>query len=207
MDNTIILLTDQTIPQPLLPQNIYSDQVHIDFLKKAPDTKCNGKVHRQLRYCRKEAGWGTDHFGKGRCKLHGGCCTGPKSGQLRYSDFVPADIVEEYEQFAVENDTDIKSLNNEIALIRAKITWLEKHNNDGKLDGKVLQFGELLRRMIESKQKCEEGIKHKIDVEGISKLIDKMIEIIDKHVIDIDQKKSIANDMRRLHLGPLLNNN
>lgn len=28
--------------------------------------------------CQQKAGWGTDHVGKGRCKLHGGKSTGPK---------------------------------------------------------------------------------------------------------------------------------
>lgn len=31
--------------------------------------------------CKRPAGWGTPHPGTGRCKLHGGCSTGPKDRQ------------------------------------------------------------------------------------------------------------------------------
>lgn len=37
--------------------------------------KKNGKV------CKQKAGWGTNHVGTGRCKLHGGCSTGPKNAK------------------------------------------------------------------------------------------------------------------------------
>ena len=33
--------------------------------------------------CKKPAGWGTDHSGTGRCKLHGGASTGPKPESMR----------------------------------------------------------------------------------------------------------------------------
>lgn len=40
--------------------------------KKAADTKCNARVKSGDGYCGRPAGWGTDHKGQGRCKLHGG---------------------------------------------------------------------------------------------------------------------------------------
>ncbi len=33
--------------------------------------------------CKRPAGWGTDHAGTGRCKLHGGKSTGPKPENMR----------------------------------------------------------------------------------------------------------------------------
>lgn len=48
--------------------------------KKAKKTqKACGAKTRTGSPCKKEAGWGTDHLGRGRCKLHGGSSTGPKS--------------------------------------------------------------------------------------------------------------------------------
>jgi hypothetical protein len=35
-------------------------------------TKCGGKKHQGDGVCALPAGWGTDHAGHGRCKLHGG---------------------------------------------------------------------------------------------------------------------------------------
>jgi hypothetical protein len=45
---------------------------------KGKGKKCGAK-NRSGGKCGKPAGWGTDHPGSGRCKLHGGASTGPKS--------------------------------------------------------------------------------------------------------------------------------
>lgn len=38
-----------------------------------PDTTCNAHTKgKGTKLCSKQAGWGTDHLGYGRCKLHGG---------------------------------------------------------------------------------------------------------------------------------------
>ena len=173
------------------------------FTPKPADRHCNGKVHRQLRYCQRPAGWGTDHAGIGRCKLHYGSASGSKSGQLRYSDFVPSAIVEKYEEFSQEDDKDIKSLNDEIALIRAKITDLETKNANGNGNKDLMQFTELVRRLIETKDKIECGVKSKVTIEVVVKLIDEVIKIVDKNVQDIDTKKVIAGEMRRLNYTQL----
>lgn len=43
-----------------------------------PGKRCGAK-NRKGNPCGRPAGWGTDHPGSGRCKLHGGLSTGPKS--------------------------------------------------------------------------------------------------------------------------------
>jgi hypothetical protein len=40
--------------------------------------KCGAKRHKSKETCKLPAGWGTEHPGTGRCKLHGGCSTGPR---------------------------------------------------------------------------------------------------------------------------------
>jgi len=176
------------------------------FPKKDSDTHCNGKLHRQDGYCQRPAGWGTPHAGSGRCKLHGGCCTGRGSGQLRYSDFLPTTLIEKYEEFASETDVDMKSLNAEIAMIRAKIANLSNTTtgfNIATNDSKILQFTELLRRLVETKQKVEEGIKSKVSIEVAIKVVDNFISIVEKRVQDAETKRLIADDMRRLDLTKL----
>ncbi len=43
---------------------------------------CGGKKKQGEGLCTRPAGWGTDHVGAGRCKLHGGCApSGSKSGR------------------------------------------------------------------------------------------------------------------------------
>lgn len=172
---------------------------------KIPATRtCNGKIHRHDRYCKKSAGWGTPHVGHGRCKLHGGFAGLYQSGQLKYSNFVPSDLIEKYEEFSV--DPDIKNLNDEIALLRAKIAIIESKNSSGLYDKQIIFLAEGIRRLIETKQKIEEGIKSKIDINAIMKIVDSIINIIETRVADIELKKLIAGDMRRLHLTRALTN-
>jgi len=41
---------------------------------------CGAKRHQQPGVCRQPAGWGTDHPGVGKCKLHGGSTRNHRSG-------------------------------------------------------------------------------------------------------------------------------
>jgi hypothetical protein len=41
---------------------------------------CGGRT-RAGGTCRRESGWGTDHVGFGRCKLHGGCTIAENTGE------------------------------------------------------------------------------------------------------------------------------
>jgi len=187
----------------------------VPFVKMEADITCNGKIHRQDRYCKKAAGWGTEHKGSGRCKLHGGCSTGPKAGQLRYSDYVPENLVELYELFSAEGDKDIKSLNDEIAMLRARIAILCSRNIDikdiagkviefeGRYDGTIVGYVEALRRLIESKQKIEEGIKSHVTVDVVVRAVQSFIQIVDKTVPDISTRKRIAGELRRLNINEL----
>jgi hypothetical protein len=40
---------------------------------------CGAKAKSTGKKCQRSAGWGTDHPGSGRCRLHGGASTGPKT--------------------------------------------------------------------------------------------------------------------------------
>src|SRR3990172_10134718 len=42
------------------------------LVKRDPDTLCNSRKKDGSGHCMRPAGWGTDHVGVGRCKLHGG---------------------------------------------------------------------------------------------------------------------------------------
>lgn len=49
--------------------------------KKKPIPKCGAKKKNGPGTCGRTAGWGTKHVGSGRCKLHGGSSTGPKTAE------------------------------------------------------------------------------------------------------------------------------
>ena len=70
-------------------------------MTKQPHGKkyCGAKT-RAGTPCRRPAGWGTDHVGEGRCKLHGGKSTGaPKGNQNAkkhgfFSKYIPQETLE-----------------------------------------------------------------------------------------------------------------
>jgi len=43
-----------------------------DLQQKESDERCNARKTDGSGHCQHAAGWGTDHVGQGRCKLHGG---------------------------------------------------------------------------------------------------------------------------------------
>ena len=94
---------------------------------------CGAKT-RKGTPCLRPAGWGTNHPGIGRCKLHGGSSTGPKdqrnnknavkTGEYETIWFDTLDE-EEKELFHQINLDKIKQLDNEIKLteIRERRIW------------------------------------------------------------------------------------
>ena len=68
--------------------------------KQPHDKKYCGAKTRAGTPCRRPAGWGTDHAGEGRCKLHGGKSTGaPKGNQNSkkhgfFSKYIPKETLE-----------------------------------------------------------------------------------------------------------------
>lgn len=76
-------------------------------------TICGAKT-RQGGGCKQKAGWGTDHVGIGRCKLHGGA-TPIRTG--RYSVVHRQSLQTKIDQFAA--DPQAGDLRGELALMRA----------------------------------------------------------------------------------------
>lgn len=62
---------------------------------------CGGRSRKTGALCKRPAGWGTDHPGTGKCKLHGGCSKGPPKGSQNnfkhglYARLFPADLLEQ----------------------------------------------------------------------------------------------------------------
>jgi len=101
--------------------------------KKPAAAKCGGKKHGVDELCTQAAGWGTDHPGTGKCKLHGG--SNPiRHG--RYSGIERVDLQDAIARFKA--DPDPLDLLPEVALLRA-ITedlcnrWNEIYGPDGAL--------------------------------------------------------------------------
>lgn len=123
-------------------------------------TMCGAKT-RAGTPCQQPAGWGTNHVGNGRCKLHGGkSLGGVASGTFkngRYSKFLPTRLSEQYE--AAINDSELLELRQEIALTDARLTDLLKRVDTGE-SGKLwadtlstwLDFKTAVREVDKKKQ-------------------------------------------------------
>lgn len=55
-----------------------ADRINVIAVPRKNPTLCCGAL-RNGEPCKRPAGQGTSHVGYGRCKLHGGCSTGPKT--------------------------------------------------------------------------------------------------------------------------------
>lgn len=81
------------------------------YVKKAP--LCGAKRRGTNETCKKPAGWGTDHNGRGRCKYHGGATpSGPQSANFKhggYADVFLNEYKAHYEAVA-ENDQPFELL-------------------------------------------------------------------------------------------------
>ena len=76
---------------------------------------CGAKT-RSGTPCKQKAGWGTDHVGEGRCKLHGGCAGRPiVTG--RYSIKHRQSLANKVQDFI--EDPEPANLISELALMRA----------------------------------------------------------------------------------------
>lgn len=96
--------------------------------------------------CAKPSGWGTNHVGTGRCKLHGGASTGVKGNQNArkhglYSKYIPAETVEMVNDLQGETVADI--LLKGIRLQFAKIIQMQRYNDyEDSTKTKILEIDE-----------------------------------------------------------------
>lgn len=89
--------------------------------------RCGAKTRsRPGGTCRRVAGWGTDHKGIGRCRLHGGANPSKHGMKSKTKLHALRELVAQYEA-----DPDPLNLRREVAEIRALThDYLEKHGTD-----------------------------------------------------------------------------
>lgn len=117
---------------------------------KALDGTCAAKT-RAGTPCQQPAGWGTDHVGSGRCKLHGGKSTGRPITHGRYSLNHRAKLAEKAQVFEDANFGDLQA---ELNLLRA----LLQEYIDRFPDGITLKAADIsaMMGMVESIGRMEE---------------------------------------------------
>jgi hypothetical protein len=134
---------------------------------------CDAKT-RAGGKCQRPAGWGTDHPGEGRCKLHGGCVPGGPPGNKKsvrhgiYSQGLHESEREAWENIEVGSiDDEIKVL--KIQLRRAVIAQrlheeYQKRLAQGKDDDEVVRE---LAEIAEISREYGQGAQGPVDVRKI----------------------------------------
>lgn len=112
---------------------------------------CNARNKPKTRYCELRAGWGTDHAGSGRCKLHGGSAGLPaKHGA--YASGVPKrfrDLAE-----AIQNLDPIAALHQKVIDYEVFIRHNARLLDTGKID--YVEFQNRFNILVEQQRKVLE---------------------------------------------------
>ena len=92
--------------------------------RTAPDPNrdsryCGGKKKQSEGTCTRPAGWGTDHPGIGKCKLHGGCAP---SSRIAATEQRARNLVETYGR-KIET-TAVEALLDEVQWTAGHVAWL-----------------------------------------------------------------------------------
>jgi transposase-like protein len=92
---------------------------------------CGAKAKQTGGPCRRPAGWGTSHPGTGKCKLHGGCSTGPKDATGNKNarthgvyETIIRDRLTESEKAVFDAISDDSNMSQEIRILRFKLLRL-----------------------------------------------------------------------------------
>ncbi|MFW5987868.1 MAG: hypothetical protein ACOCQA_00345 [bacterium] len=157
---------------------------------------CGAKTKGSGEPCQKPAGWGTDHVGVGKCKLHGGASPIKHGFYSKYTNHRLAETIDE-----LSENEDLLNLRKTIAMQQALILDLldkieEKELNlNADLAETLNKIADKLGRNIERRQKIEEGEKYILQVEEVQRLVQQVTVIIRE---EIEDPKIISRISERL---------
>lgn len=154
--------------------------------------------------CHLPAGMKTNHVGYGRCWRHGGNLQeiGDTYGQLRWGNLqletFPAVLEKAKALKAAQVDDEIFNLRDHIILMESiALTILERSKTMEDL-GAALQYIEKCTKVIQRLDEIEHGRKLVIDYQGVTLILAKVQDAIERHVTDSYSKDLIARDLAGL---------
>jgi len=167
---------------------------------------CGAKT-RKGTPCLRPAGWGTNHPGTGRCKLHGGCSTGPKDQRgnknaVKTGEYetIWLDTLDEEERelFHQINLDKIKQLDNGIKLIEIRERRMLKRIQKLKeKDFTVISRKEGLERGKATSLEESQGTLGQIQAieEALTRVQAHKAKLIDlKHKLELDMGVTTNNN-------------
>jgi hypothetical protein len=157
--------------------------------------RCEAKT-RSGSQCNRPAGWGTQHVGIGRCKMHGGASPIKHGLYSKYSVHKLAQAVQ-----SLVNDPELVNLRQQIAFKQALI--LDRLNQLGtEMTQDDLRFladlSEKVARDIERLNKIEHGEKYVLQVAEVQAVVQQITLIIHQEVSDEHVIERVAERLQQL---------
>lgn len=149
--------------------------------------------HAGEGYCRKVAGYGTDHVGEGRCKLHGGNAGRPPETGL-YSER-RSELRQKLLDGGEEDEAEV--MRTELAVLR---TLLSEHLADDKrpLRKKVKGTAKIMREIRQHRESLHEiRMDRAPSTQDVQRLIGGIGRIIEEHVPE-EHQADVLSDLRDL---------
>jgi len=160
---------------------------------------CGAKTKKSGEPCQKPAGWGTDHVGVGKCKLHGGATPVKHGMYSKYTNHRLAEMVDK-----LSDDEELLDLRKTIALQQSLILSILEKLNDGEIEfsqslAKTLNsLADKLGRNIERRQKVEEGEKYILQVEEVQNIVNQVVMVVKQEIDDKNTIKKIAGKLKKV---------
>jgi len=135
--------------------------------------------------CKKPAGWGTNHKGIGKCKLHGGATPIKHGLYSKYTNHRLGDMIDK-----LSGDDELLNLRKTIALQQSLIIdILNKVEDESltltpRLSKTLSDIGDKLGKNIERRQKVEEGEKYILQIEEVQNVVNQVVVIVQEEVKD-----------------------
>lgn len=158
---------------------------------RPPDHLCRG-LTTAGGYCQQRAGWGTDHAGAGRCKLHGGAVP-IKHG--RYSKVARerlGDIL--YELSA--DDCDPLDLVPDLELVRACAVYALRKHGPSPVVVDQLERASRIADRIDKRRRTRS-----LTLEDVSRVVQQLGVAVAKHVQDPGVLAAIEAEWAELRVG------
>lgn len=181
--------------------------------KGTPSQKniCGARARSTGQPCQKPAGWGTDHTGEGRCKLHGGASP-VRHG--RYSTVKTTELREAIERFQNEEDPlDVvpeiaatrailqNFLNHHAELQSAILAWYRDEDEKPKKVPQLrdaVQLAESVTRMV--KRVEDVRANNAVSISELKRMMHELGRIVSHHVEDQETIDAIVEEWRSVRL-------
>ena|SRR3990172_559873 len=168
------------------------DRDHQRPMIPAGSSFCNARTKQTASYCERPAGWGTDHVGYGRCKLHGGS-TPNHNKELATVDGLPLAVPKSLRAAAEirKQDPELLSLDGEIAMLRVleeKIELELGEDDQVSPDDPALQallaLAERIGRLVERSHRIQLERRTLMPTHRVLAFIETMADALRRHVKD-----------------------